>query len=474
MADKNTADTRSKVMDENVVQEFKGKLRGELIQVGDANYNEARKVWNGLIDKRPSLIVCCTGVADVIESVNFARTHKLLAAVRGGGHNVSGNAVCDDGIVIDLSLMNGVWVDPKKRTARVGGGATWGDLDRETQVFGLATPGGVVSTTGVAGLTLGGGIGYLRNKYGLTIDNLLSVDIVTADGQFLQASEQENADLFWGIRGGGGNFGIAASFEFKLHPVGQIVMFALAAYPVGNSVTILRAWRDFMANAPREVSSHAAFMTLPADENFPPQTHNKKVIILDAVYAGTVEEGEHILLPLRELAEPVVDLSSPMPFTIGQSVFDSFFPKSELLSYWKSIYLKNLDDEVIDAIVARAVDRPSSKTLVPIWQLGGAIKDVGAEETAFGNRSAPFLLSIDTMWIDPKESDEQIAWARKFWNDMKPYSTEGVYLNFPGQFEEGDTMIRNTFGKNYDRLVDLKNKYDPDNLFRLNQNIKPQ
>ncbi|MCG8608148.1 FAD-binding oxidoreductase [bacterium] len=473
MPDANVVNMEGKAVSEELVREFKGQLRGKLIRPKDEEYNKARAIWNAIIDRRPSLIVRCSGVADVIDSVNFAREHKLLVAVRGGGHNVAGNAVCDDGMVIDLSEMRGVRVDPKARTARVAGGATWGDIDRETQAFGLATPGGLVSTTGVGGFTLGGGLGILRNKHGLTIDNLISADIVTADGSFLQASETENADLFWAIRGGGGNFGVVTAFEFRLHTIGPLLMVAEPAYPIEDSVEVVRAWRDFMTTAPDEVSSQLGFWSIPEHQLFPPEIHGKQVVFPVAVYSGPVDEGKRILQPLRELGKPLLDMSEPLPYSVIQSTFDAFFPQGKLLCYWKSLYLSNLDDDVIEAVVARAVDRPSPRTIIPIWHIGGAVSRVGATKTAFGDRGAPFLLSIDTTWTDPAESEKQIAWTREFWQDMKRYSTGGMYFNFPGLLEEGDEMLRATFGANYDRLVTVKKKYDPENLFRLNQNIKP-
>ena len=462
------------VLEEAAVEEFKSSLRGELLRPGDDGYDKARAIWNGMIDKRPALIARCSGAADVIDAVNFARTHNLLLAVRGGGHNVAGNAVCDGGLMIDLSLMKGVRVDPGKRIARAQGGVTWGDLDRETQAFGLATPGGVVSTTGIAGLTLGGGFGWLRRKYGLSVDNLRSVDIVSADGQFLTASDTENTDLFWAVRGGGGNFGVVTSFEFSLHPVGPLVMLAVAMYPAEKATAFAPRWREFMATAADEVSSQMAFWSIPDIEAFPENARGKPVVIFLAVYAGPVEEGQQILQPLREFGTPLVDLSGPTPFTSVQSAFDPFFPKGERQYYWKSLYLDSLSDDAIAAIAARAIDRPSPMTLVNVWSMGGAMSRVPAEETAFGDRSAAFLLEISSTWADPQDSGRNIGWTRDFWADMKRFSSGGVYLNFPGLGEEGEDLVRAAYGANYERLVALKNKYDPQNLFRLNQNIKPR
>lgn len=455
------------------IDEFKAHFRGDVLLPGDAGYDEVRQVWNGMIDRRPGLIVRCTGVADVIDSVNFARTHNLLVAVRGGGHNVAGNAVCDGGLMIDLSLMKAVHVDPKRRTARAQGGATWGDIDRETQVFGLATPGGVVSTTGIAGLTLGGGLGHLRRKCGLSCDNLLSVDIVTADGQFRTASQTENADLFWAVRGGGGNFGIVTSFEFRLHSVGPMVMLCATMYPLAKAKDILRTWREFTTTAPDELSSIAQIWSVPQAPDFPEDTRGKPVVIAAGVYAGPVNEGEQLVQPLRELDTPVLDLSGPMPFTAVQSAFDPFFPKGEHLNYWKSIYLNDLNDEVIDAILVHAGNRPSPRTLVNHWHMGGTVGRVGSEDTAFGDRSAPFLLEISSSWSDPQDSERNVTWTREFWSAMRPFSSGGLYLNFQGLAEQGEDPVRAAYGANYERLVALKTKYDPTNLFRLNQNIRP-
>ncbi len=459
---------------EEAIKELKSSLRGELLRPGDDGYEEARIIQNGMIDKRPELIVRCTGAADVIDAVNFASDNNLLVAVRGGGHSVGGNCICDGGIMIDLSLLRGVQVDPTGRTARVQGGATLGDLDRETQAFGLAAPGGVVSTTGVAGLTLGGGFGWLRAKHGLTIDNLLSVDIVTANGQFRRASESENSDLFWAVRGGGGTFGIVTSFEFRLHPVGPIVMFCGPMYPAEHSRQVMRSWRDFMARASDEFTSELLLWIIPADPLFPPEMHGKRVVVPAGVYAGSAEEGERFVQPLRELGTPILDLSGPMPFTAVQSSFDPFFQKGALLHYWKSLYLDSLSDEVIDTLVAAFADHPAMRALFVLSNLHGASTRVPPDATAFGDRSAPYLLELNSSWTDPQESKRNIAWTRQLWADMGRFSSGGLYLNFAGFGEEGEDLVRRTYGNNYDRLRDLKKKYDPTNLFHLNQNIKPK
>ncbi|MGH2616446.1 MAG: FAD-binding oxidoreductase, partial [Thermomicrobiales bacterium] len=367
-----------------------------------------------------------------------------------------------------------VWVDPEARTVRVQGGATWGDVDRETQLFGLATPGGVVSSTGVGGLTLHGGWGWLRRKYGYCVDNLLAVEIVTADGQVHTASETEHPDLFWAVRGAGSNFGVVTAFTFRLHPVGPLVALAAPFYALEDAERVLPAWRDFMASAPEEVSSNALFWGIPAVEAFPAELHGRAVHILIAVYAGDAAEGERILQPLRELATPLLDLSGTMPYATLQTAFDPFFPKGWLY-YWKSLSMDRLDEEAIAAITGYAAARPSSDTLMALWHVaGGAASRVAPEATAFGTRSAPYLLSFDTTWTDPADTERNIAWTRAAWADMRRFGSGGLYLNFAGFGEEKEALVRAGYGANYERLVDLKSMYDPGNLFRMNQNIRPR
>jgi FAD/FMN-containing dehydrogenase len=455
------------------IDAFRHTMRGAVLSPADDSYNEMRQVWNGLIDRRPALIARCTGTADVIDAVSFARAHNLLVSVRGGGHNVAGAAVCDGGLMIDLSLMKGIHVDPQQRTARAQAGVTWGDLDRETQAFGLAAPGGVVSTTGIAGLTLGGGLGWLRSKYGLACDNLISVDLVTASGELVRASANENSDLFWGIRGGGGNFGIVTSFEYQLHPVGPQVMMCVAMYPAEDAPTILPAWRDFVEQAPDEVSSQAYFWGIPAVEGFPTEIWNKPLVIITAMYAGDSAQGERFLNPLRQLATPVVDISGQMPYTTAQTLFDPFLPKAQRYYYFKSTDLARLDDEVIDALIACGKDRPAPSVLLAIWHYGGAMRRVGENESAFGSRRTPYLFSVDAIWDDPAQTESIIAWSREQITAMKPYSSGGLYVNFSGFGEEGEQLVRAIYGQNYERLARLKQQYDPTNLFHLNQNIRP-
>jgi FAD/FMN-containing dehydrogenase len=459
-------------LDQETVRGFTEGIRGAVLLPEDPGYDDARAIWNGLIDRRPALIVQCTGAADVVDAVNFAREQNLLLSIKGGGHNVAGNAMNDGGLVIDLSHMRGVHVDPSTQTVRAQGGALLGDLDRETQLFGLAVPVGVVSETGVAGLTLHGGVGHLRRKHGLSIDNLISVDIVTADGQLRTASETENEDLFWAVRGAGSNFGVVTSFELRAHPVGPMVMVGAPFYSLDDAKTVLPAWRDFMASAPEELSSLAVLWSIPAHEPFPPELHEKDVVITAAVYAGPVEEGERAVQPLRELAEPVIDLSEPWPWVGLQAGFDPYFPK-RWLYYWKSRAFSELPQAAVDEIVDFAARRPTPLTDIAVWHHGGAMSRVGETETAYGGRDTAFLVSSEANWTDPSQTDEAIGWAREMWAAMERYSTGGLYLNFAGFGEEKEALLRGGYGVNYDRLASLKAKYDPDNLFRMNLNITP-
>jgi FAD/FMN-containing dehydrogenase len=460
-------------LDEGEVEQFASRLRGELLRSGDAEYEEARQLWNGVIDRRPALIVRSAEVGDVIDSVDFARENDLLVAVRGGGHNVAGTASADGGLVIDLSAMKEIEVDPERRTVRAGAGVTIGELDEETQKHGMATPMGLVSETGIAGLTLGGGIGHLRRKHGLSSDNLVSVDVVTADGRFLTASEEENEDLFWAIRGGGGNFGVVTSFEYRLHPVGPEVMCTFVLYPGDRATEVLRFGEEYMANAPDEVSPLSVLGRVPRVEDFPEEWHGEQYVAFLAVYAGPVEEGEQALRPLRELGDPIVDFSGPMPYTEVQKLLDEDYPDGWRY-YWKSVNVGGLRDEVIEALIEHAEAAPSDHSTIDVWFQGGAMGRVGAGESAFGDRSAPILLGIEANWErEPEEDEANIAWARACYSGMRRFSDGGVYLNFPGFLEEGEGLMRDAYGENYERLIEIKDKYDPANLFRLNQNIQP-
>ncbi|MGH8910622.1 MAG: FAD-binding oxidoreductase [Egibacteraceae bacterium] len=466
--------TQTKLSDD-ALERFRGQLRGPVLTAADPGHEAVREVFNTMYaGGRPALTVLCAGTADVIDAVNFAREQDLLVAVRGGGHSVAGLSVVDGGMLIDLSPMRGVQVDPQRRLAHVQGGALWGDLDRETQAFGLATPGGVNSETGVAGLTLGGGYGWIRRKHGLSCDNLVEAQVVCADGQARRASAGNNPDLYWAIRGGGGNFGIVTSFTFRLHPLGPIVPFAAVFYPVETAADILRGWRDYAVQAPDEVTSVALTVTFPADPRIPAEIHNRPCTIVAAVYAGDVDEGMKTLQPLRELSTSLADMSQPMPYTAVQAGFDHFFPRNQLRAYWKSEYLSELSDAAIEVIAAKALDRPSPLTLVAALHMGGAINRVGPQDTAFAERSAPFLVTTDAYWTDPARDSDMIAWVRSAWDDIRGFGTGGIYLNFTALADEATNAgIESAFGQNLRRLAEIKATYDPDNFFRLNNNIVP-
>lgn len=455
---------------------FAAGLRGSITTPDDPGYDAARAVWNGMIDRYPALIAHCQTVDDVIAALAFARENGLLIAVRGGDHNVAGHATCDGGIVIDLSPMKGIEVDADGLTACAEAGVTWGELDAATQPFGLATPGGVYSDTGIAGLTLGGGYGWLRNAYGLSCDNLIEAEVVTADGRVLIASETENADLLWGLRGGGGNFGIVTTFTYRLHPVGPQVYFAFVFHD-GEGDKMKRAlqlYRDFSIQAPDEISTLAACGVIPAHgELFPAEIQGRPFVLLGGLYAGEPGEGERLLQPLRDLDTPLVDFSGEMTYIEAQQAFDEDYPDG-LRYYWKSLNLSSLADEVIDRIIEHARRQPSELSTTDLWHIGGAVSRVGVEETAFNGRQSAFLLSPEANWEDAADDAVNISWLRTFIDDMEQFSDGSRYLNFAGFQEEGDEMIRSAFGQNHQRLVDLKRRYDPDNLFRLNQNIRPE
>jgi FAD/FMN-containing dehydrogenase len=451
---------------------LQSRVGSQLIPPDDPRYEKARRVWNGMIDRRPAAVVRCRGVADVIAAVEFTRQHDLPLAVRGGGHNVAGFGTCDGGLVIDLSPMREVRVDPATRRVRAGGGATLGDVDRETQVFGLAIPGGIVSTTGVAGLTLGGGQGWLRRTFGMACDSLASVDVVTANGELVTASEAENADLFWALRGGGGNFGVVTSLEFRTHPVGPMIAFAGPAYPLESARDVIAGMREFAADAPDEVNVSATWWTVPPVPAFPEALHGRAVIVLGAVYVGPTVDGEQLLQPLKEIEEPVLDLSGIMPYVALQQMFDPFFPAHELRYYWKSMYLAELDDDAVATVAEHVADRPSQLSMVGMWALGGALDRIDPAATAVGRRTAPWLLEILGNWSDPAEDDANIAWARHLFDAMQPHGTGRTNVNFPGLGDDAE-FGRAAFGDSWGRLVEVKRRWDPTNLFRLNQNIDP-
>ena len=461
---------------EDIIQELQAHFRGAVVaQDGAQAGAEPCPLWNAMFTDRPALVTRCTGTADVADAVIFAREHGLLVGVRGGGHSVAGLSTVSDGMLIDLSAMRGVQVDPVRRLAHVQGGALLGDVDRETQAFGLAVPLGRVSETGIAGLTLGGGYGNLNGKHGLSCDNLVEAQVVIADGRVLTASEEENPDLFWALRGGGGNFGIVTSFTFRLHPVGPTVGFAGTFYPLADLPEVERRWRDFALEAPREITTFVVTMTFPAAPGMPEVIHDRPVAIVGAVHCGgDTDAAMAELQPLRELGKPLFDMSQPMPYTAVQSAFDPFFPRRTLRAYWKSQYLEQLPDDAIDAIAARALDRPGPMSLVNTFRLGGAVHDVGAEETAFPERSAPFMVSFDSMWTDPAQDRAAVAWTRSAWDQMTTYGTGVPFLNFTGIADEPlDAGVGAAFGRNLGRLRQIKKTYDPENFFRLNNNVLP-
>jgi hypothetical protein len=460
-----TKDGGTSELERAAVENLGQGLRGALLLPDSAGYDDARRIWNGMIDRRPALIVRCVGTADVIDAVNFARRHDTLLAVKGGGHNVAGNAVCDGGLMIDLTEMRGVHVDPKTRRARAAGGATWGDFDAETQTYGLATTGGLISATGVAGLTLGGGIGWLSPSYGLACDNLASVDVVTAEGAVVTASDTENADLFWGLKGGSGNFGIATSFEFNLHRVGPILFGGMTLHPLDEAQPILRQFVDFVSDSADRLGALAALTTTP---------DGQPVLALIAVYNGPVAEGETALAPLRAFGKPLLDTFGPVPYRRIQTFFDEGAPPG-LRYYWKSSFLDRLPDDAIAAVIERARRRahPSSKIFLEF--MGGAVARVPREAAVFDHRSSPYNVLIIGSWEAAAEDEINRAWTRDTWQAMQPYASPGVYVNYLGtEADEGSNRLPAAYGPGkLDRLVELKQTYDPDNLFRMNQNIRP-
>lgn len=463
---------RAEKIDEAALTELEGGFRGQLIRPTDAAYDDARKIWNASIDRSPALIARCTGVADVIAAVAFARRTGLPTAVRSGGHSFPGHSNCDGGIVIDLGLMKGIRVDPEARTARAQAGVLLGDLDRETQAFGLAVPAGIVTHTGLAGLTLGGGIGHLMRKYGLTVDQLLSVDLITANGEFVKASEKENADLFWGVRGGGGNFGIVTSFEFRLNPVGPIVLAGPIAWLMEDAPDLLRFYREWIADVPDELTTMVAHRRAPAMPPWPEEYHGKHVVMVICCYAGPVEDGEKVVRPLKEFGSPILDGCVPKPFVAHQAMLDPGLPWGWHY-YMRAFDVVELTDDIIDISVEHSLRISSPRTSWPIFQLGGAVARVGEDETPFNGRKSGHTFNV--VAVAPGDNgegfDEEREWARGLFAALEPYQTS-AYVNFLQ--DEGEERIRQAYGAGrYDRLKALKRTYDPDNFFRLNQNITP-
>jgi FAD/FMN-containing dehydrogenase len=456
-------DTRAaeSVLDEADVHVLRENVRGAVLRPSDDGYDDARKIWNGMIDRRPGVIVRCSGVADVIDAVNFAREHDLLVAVRGGSHSAAGHAVCDDGLVIDLAGMKGVRVDTRTRTVQAQGGLLWKDLDHETQALGLATTGGTVSNTGIGGLTLGGGLGWLMGKHGFACDNLLSADVVTADGTLVTARSDEHSDLLWALKGGGGNFGVVTSLEYQLHPVGPLVLGGMVLHPRAAARDVLRFYRDFCRSLPDEAEAYAALLTSPDGD---PLT----ALLLG--YNGPLDEGERVLAPARQFGSPIADLVSPMPYVQRQTLIDDLGVHG-IHRYWKSGFMPELSDDMIDLTVERAETMTSPMSLVGLFYVHGAAARVDPSATAFGLRGAQWDFDIISQWTDPSLADEQVRWTRSFWSEVEPFATGGVYVNHIAA-DEPD-RVHAAFGSNFERLVSVKRQYDPTNLFRLNHNITP-
>ncbi len=455
--------------DEPEYEPLREKVHGAVLRPGADGYDEARSVWNGMIERTPAVVVRPTGAADVITAVEFGRDHDLPIAVKGGGHSVAGHAVCDDGLVIDLAPMSSVRVDPDARRVRVGPGATMADLDHETQAFGLATPGGVISTTGVAGLTLGGGIGWLSRNYGLAIDNLRSVDIVTAEGELVTASENENPDLFWAIRGGSGNFGVVTSFEFDCHEVGPEVLFGPTVYAYDDAADVLARYQEFTRTAPRECSVWVNSVPAPPLPFLHEDVHGTPVLILVCFYDGDFERGETVLEPLREYGDPIGDAVEPTPYTAAQSMLDELYGAGAR-NYWKAHNFTALTPETIDTITEYAERFPTAHSEILVHQVGGAINDVGSDATAYPHRDAEFIVTVAARWEEPTDDEECIAWVQQCHDALADTATGGTYVNF-----EADRQGRehNAYGENHDRLGELKTEYDPENVFQLNQNVPP-
>lgn len=455
--------------DAAAVAAYARQMSGTVLRPGDDDYEGARAVWNAMIDRRPALIARCQAVDDVVRSIRFARERDYPIAVRGGGHNIAGNAVCDGGLVVDLSPMNAIEVDPARRRARVGAGATWGEVDEATQAHGLATPSGVVSTTGVAGLTLGGGFGRLSRLLGLAADNLVAAEVVTANGAVVRASERDNPELFWGLRGGGGNFGVATEFEFALHPVGPEVLFGVVVYPLEQAPSVLRHYRDFARAAPRSASIWLDCITAPPMPVLPEAMHGRPVVIVAPFYAGNPDAGEELLRPLRELGQPVGDAVERQPYTETQKAVDVLF-EAGYRNYWRSHNFRELPDAALEVIADYSARFPTAYSDVLISHVGGAINDAAADDTAYAHRDAEFIVTPGARWTDPAADRDCIEWVRACSDALAAHSTGGTYVNF---VTEDTGSERRAYGRNYGRLAELKARYDPANVFRMNQNVQP-
>ena len=454
---------------QEAITEFRGQFRGTVIAPGDAGYEQARQVYNRMIDRKPALIAQCADVADVITAVKMAKAKGLRVSIRGGGHNAAGLGVCDDGLVIDLAPIKYVRVDPAARTVRVGGGCTWSDVDHATHAFGLAVPSGIISTTGVGGLTLGGGMGHLTRKYGLTIDNLLAVDVVLADGSFVVASVDENPDLFWALRGGGGNFGVVTSFLFQAHPV-SIVCAGPMLWNMEDAADIMKWYREFITRAPEEMNGFFAMMTVPPGPPFPEELHLRKMCAIVWCYQGSIEQANAILQPIRDYRKPAFELFMPMPFPMLQGLFDAVYPAG-LQWYWKADFFKELSDAAISKHLEHASRLPTWQSTMHLYPVNGKVNRIAETETAYGHRDAVWSEVIVGVDPDPANRDKIVDWARAYYDALHPFGSGGAYLNF--MMEEGEDRIKATYRGNYERLAAVKAKYDPENFFRVNQNIRP-
>src|SRR5215475_10356083 len=465
-----TLEASTKGIPPGTVAALRGKVRGTVALPGEDGYDAARIIWNAMVDRRPGLVVRCLDTADVINAVKLARDENLLLAVRSGGHNIAGNAVCDGGLLLDLSLMKSIQVDPVSGTARVEPGATLADFDKEAQVFGLATPTGINSTTGVAGLTLGGGFGWTTRKFGLTVDNLLSADVVTAEGKLVRASDKENQDLFWALRGGGGNFGVVTSFEFKLHPLGPEVLSGLIVHPLDQAGELLPAYRRLTKEAPDELTVWTVMRKAPPLPFLPTEWHGKEVLVFAACYSGDMKQGEKAVRALRALGKPIVDVISPHPFTGWQAAFDPLLTPGAR-NYWKSHDFTDLSDAAIKVILDAAHTLPSPECEVFIAHVGGAMARIAPDATAWSNRDAHFIMNVHTRWRDRAQDSACVAWARRLFDAAAPFASGSVYVNFMPDDEKD--RVQKAYGTDYRRLAEIKRRDDPDNLFRMNQNIQP-
>ena len=452
------------------IEEFKRGFGGEILLPGDGAYESARKIWNAMVDKRPAVIARCATTPDVVRAVNFARDNGVLLSVRGGGHNIAGNAVCDDGLMIDLSKMKAARVDAAARRVTIEGGATLADLDAATEAHGLATPVGINSTTGVAGLTLGGGFGWLSRKYGMTVDNLESAEVVTAAGEVVRASASENPDLFWALRGGGGNFGVVTRFEFRLHPVGPDVLSGLIVYPISEAKSVLRQYREFMAKAPDELSVWTVLRKAPPLPFLPEKVHGREMMALALLYAGDPKRGEPLIEPLRRFGTPWGEHIGVQPYVAWQKTFDPLLTPGAR-NYWKSHNFSTLEDGLFDVVVAYVGKLPSPECEIFFGAIGGATTRPAPDSAAYPHRDAQFVMNFHGRWEDPADDERCVGWARDFFNATAPFASGGVYVNFLTA-DEGD-RVRAAYGPNYDRLVRVKRRYDPANLFHMNQNIRP-